>query len=86
MRKRNTPLQVSDHALVQYLKLAHGVDIEAAREEVRRLCSRPFDEGAVALQAGELSFTFMRDHVASCMPRQRLGGPRAELVREVEGF
>lgn len=46
LARREATRRVSDHALVRYLERVHGIDMDKARAEIRRMCdeSVPFSK------------------------------------------
>ena len=61
MKKRPVLIHVSDHAVLRWLELEHGIDIEAVRNHLEGTVMNGAVYGAVAVQVSRVKF-ILRDN------------------------
>jgi hypothetical protein len=52
----NTALRVTDHAVLRYLERVRGLDVEAIRQHIAKVCAGPAAMGASAVRAEGVKF------------------------------
>jgi hypothetical protein len=76
------PLLVSDHAVLRWLERHHGVDIEAARDEIRKVV-RPLFAGlpSQSIKINGTRFIIKNGTVTTFLPPRRNPGWKINLDR-----
>lgn len=71
---------VTDHAVVRFLEQARGVDVDAIRDEIARLCRDGLDRGACGVQVDGVEFRIENGTIVTVeipnRPSIRTGIPR----------
>ncbi len=60
MRRRQASLVVSDHAVLRWLQVEYGLDVERVREHLTTRATDAAEYGAIALQTGRVKM-LLRD-------------------------
>jgi hypothetical protein len=61
---------ITDHALVRYLERVKGIPLDDVRQEMRDLCWRYVDSGAVQAQIDGFWWQFRAGRVVTILPRK----------------
>lgn len=77
-------LRVTDHAVLRYIERVQGLDVEAVRQHIARLCALPAAAGAMCVRAEGVKFEISKSGaVVSVVPG---GGVASRLRRQRAGI